>query len=228
MKRVNNLYWIFICSPLFLFMNIVNAQQQVTKGSIHTYSVTAGSDAVDYVYHWSASGGTSSPFGTGDTTNAILWDGLPGLYTLSVFVEQPVTKCLGNNQSFAIRIVGMNIFWSEQSSRQCPSTDNETGTFPITAEYTGIAGNWSFCYRIDDSSSQKVNVSSGSSSTIYIPGFTNESNSTPENHAIRITSVTSPDNYTIQYTGTEPDAASRIYMVTIEPTPGTSGIIQIN
>jgi hypothetical protein len=214
---------------LLLFMvSHINAQVEVTKGSTHKYSVTPLPGSATYDYHWSITpGGTSSAFGTAATTNDIVWDGTAGTYTITVYPSKPVSNCAGNNQTLSITVVNMNIVWSATSSTQCPKTDNETGDFTITANYTGVSGIWSFHYSIDGGTDQTVSVTSGITKDVTVSGFINTSNTATEAHTIRITSVTTADSYTVNYTGAEADAASRLYTVTVDPTPGTTGIIQL-
>jgi hypothetical protein len=209
-------------------MSNANAQVQITKGSTHKYSVTPLPGTATYDYHWSVTpGGTTSTFGTAATSNDIVWDGASGTYTITIYPTKPVSGCAGNNQTLSVTVVDMNIVWASTSSTQCPKTDNQTGDFSIIANYTGVSGAWSFKYIIDSGSEQTVNVAAGNSSTVNITGFTNASNTATASHTIRITSVTTPDNYTANYTGAESDAATRLYTVTVDPTPGTTGIIQL-
>jgi len=125
----------------------------------------------------------------------------------------PISNCAGNNQLLSVTIVDMNIVWSATSSTECPKTDNQTGDFTVTANYSGISGAWGFKYSIDGAAAQSVSIPSGNTSTVTITGFTNASNTATENHTIRVTSITTPDNYTLNYTGTEIDAATRLYTV---------------
>jgi hypothetical protein len=227
MKTIRVLTSLLVVTLLLCYTEVAKAQVQVTKGSTHKYSVTPLPGAATYNYNWSVTGGTSSVFGTLATTNDILWDGAAGTYTLTVYPVKPISNCAGNNQTLSVTIVDMNLVWSTTSSTQCPKTDNQTGDFSITANYTGIVGAWSFKYSIDGGADQTVNVAAGNTSTVNITGFTNASNTAQATHTVRITSVTTPDNYTLAYTGAEADAATRLYTVTVDPTPGTSGIIQL-
>ncbi len=228
MKRFGIILYCFVTALLFNGIINLNAQVQVSKGSIHHYSVSPLPDTASYDYHWMVTpGGTSSYFGTDDTTNDILWDGAAGLYTITVYPTGIVSGCAGGNQTLLISIVEMNIVWSSTGSTQCPKTDNQSGNFSITADYTGITGAWSFTYRIDDAAEQLVTVAAGNIATIDINGFTNTSGTTPVIHTIRISSITTPDNYTFNYSGMESDAFTRLYNVTVDPTPNTSGIIQL-
>jgi hypothetical protein len=226
MKKRNFLLSVLVTLFVLLCVSNINAQVQVTKGSTHTYSVTPLPGTATYNYNWSVTGGTTSSFGTAATTNSIVWDGAAGAYTITVYPVKPVSNCAGNNQTLAITVVDMNIVWATTSSTQCPKTDNQTGNFSITANYTGISGPWSFRYSIDGAVAQNVNVVA-MDTTISIPGFTNTSNTATADHTIRITSITTPDSYTLNYTGTEADAATRLYTVTVDPTPATTGIIQM-
>ena len=228
MKRFGIILNCFVTALLFNGIINANAQVQVTKGSIHHYSVSPIPDTASYNYHWTVTpGGTSSDFGTAASTNDILWDGATGLYTITVYSTKPVSNCAGNNQTLLIDIVDMKIVWTDTGSIQCPKTDNQSGDFFIIADYTGVTGAWSFTYRIDGSVEQTVNVASGNSAIVNIDGFTNASGTVPAIHTIRISSVTTPDNYTVSYSGTESDADTRLYIVTVDPTPNTSGIIQL-
>jgi hypothetical protein len=228
MKRVGVIYSCFVAALLFYGVDHANAQVQVSKGSTHHYSVSPIPDAATYDYHWSATpGGTSSDFGTAATSNDIIWDGETGLYTVTVYPTKPVSNCAGSDQTLLIAVVEMNIIWSSTSSTQCPKTDNQSGDFSITADYTGVTGAWSFKYSIDAAVEQTVNVAAGNSVVVNIDGFTNASGTTPAIHTIRISSVTTPDNFTVNYTGTELDAITRLYTVTVDPAPNTSGIIQL-
>jgi hypothetical protein len=227
MQWHNIMRWILVAWFLQLCFYHTKAQVLVSKGSTHVYSVMPLSASDQYLYHWSASGGTSSIFGTLDTTNQIVWDGPPGVYTISVYPEKAASSCYGDTQNLSVRVVTMNVVWLDTFSTQCPNTDNQSGNFSITASYTGIAGAWSFSYSIDGTDTVHVNVSSGNYFQLLIPGFRNVSNVAAANHSIRIVSVTTPDHYTVDFNGLEPDAATRLYRVTVEPTPGTSGIIQL-
>ncbi len=227
MRRIGITYSCFIAALLLLGVNDVVAQVQVTRGSIHHYSVLPIPDTATYDYHWSVTpGGTSSVLGTAATTNDVLWDGATGMYTITVYPVKPVAGCVGNNHTLLISVVEMNIVWFSTSSTECPRTDNQTGDFDLFAEYTGVTGSWSFNYSIDGTAEQTVNVAAGNSATVTINGFTNASVTSPEIHTIRITSVTTYDNHTVNFTGAEFDAATRLYMVTVGPTPNTSDIIQ--
>jgi hypothetical protein len=208
-------------------MQFANAQIQVTKGSKDKYSVTPIPESTTYDYNWSVTGGTSSNFGTASTTNDIIWDGAPGIYTITVYPSIPGFDCKGNNQTITVTVVAMNIIWTTAGSTQCPKTDNQTGDFSIVANYTGVPGTWSFKYSIDSGAPRTVYVAAGNHSTVDITGFTNASNTATADHTIRITAVTTPDKYTVNYTGAEPDASTRLYTVTVDPTPATSGIIQL-
>jgi hypothetical protein len=219
-----------LTATLFLCLaGNTEAQVEVTRGSTHKYSVTPVPGTATYVYHWSVTpGGTSSTFGTSATTNDIVWDGAAGTYTITVYASRPVSDCSGNNQTLSVAVLDMNIVWAVNSSTECPKTDNETGDFIITANYTGVSGTWSFNYCIDGNGVQTVTVPAGNNSKdITISGFINTSNAATAMHTIRITSVTTADHYTVNYTGSEADAASRLYTVTIDPTPGTTSIIQL-
>lgn len=217
----------FVAAFLFYDVKQANAQDQVTRGSVHHYSVAPFSGSPAYDYYWSVTpGGTISDFGISDTTNDILWDGATGLYTISVYPTHQVTGCAGNNEMLSINVVEMNIMWASNSSTQCPGTDNQSGDFTLNADYIGIIGAWSFKYSIDAGAEQIVNVASGNSVAVNISGFVNPSVTTPAIHTIRISQATSSDKYTAIYSGSESDAAARLYTVTIDPTPNTSGIIQ--
>jgi hypothetical protein len=228
MKKISISLCCFIAALLLFSIQNANAQVQVTKGSTHKYSVTPLPGAAVYNYNWSITpGGTSSTFGTTATSNDIVWDGAAGAYTITVYPVKPASGCAGNNQTLSITVVVMNMVWATTSSTQCPKTDNQTGDFSIVANYSGISGAWSFNYSIDGEAQQTVNVAAGNNSTVNVTGFTNASNTATADHTIRITAVTTPDNYTLNYTGAEPDAATRLYTVTVDPTPGTTGIIQL-
>jgi hypothetical protein len=226
MKKNNIIAGILVTCLFLVFTGEANAQVQVTKGSTHTYSVTPLPGTATYNYNWSTTGGTSSSFGSAATTDNIIWDGTAGTYTITVYPVKPVSNCAGNNQTLAVTIVDMNIVWNATASTQCPRTDNQTGDFSVDANYTGISGAWSFSYSIDGAAAQIVNVAAGNTQTVNITGFTNASNTATADHTIRITSITTPDNYTLNYTGSEGDAATRLYTVTVDPTPATTGIIQ--
>lgn len=233
LKKIKHMIKINICTCILMIcmfnLKTVHLQAQVlvTKGSIHKYSVTPLPTNAIYNYNWSASGGTSSIFGTAATSNDILWDGAAGVYSISVYPVKTTSNCSGMNQTLTIAIVDMSIKWSTLVSTQCPKTDNETGAFAISAFYTGIEGPWSFTYNIDDGPGITIAINSGFTSTIIIPGFTNLSVSNNETHVIKITSVTTPDNYTKIFDGTESDSISRSYTVSIEPTPATTEIKQL-
>lgn len=227
MKKFSFSFIALFTSVLLFCTANLNAQIQVTKGSTHKYSVTPLPGTATYNYNWSVTGGTSSTFGTAAASNDVLWDGAAGSYTITVYPVKPVSNCAGNNQTLSVTIVDMNIVWSTTTSTQCPKTDNQTGNFSITANYTGIVGAWSFKYSIDGAADQNVSVASENTTAISIVGFTNASNTATANHTVRITSITTPDNYTVAYTGAETDAASRLHTVTVDPTPATTGIIQL-
>ncbi|MBN2349505.1 MAG: hypothetical protein JXJ22_11730 [Bacteroidales bacterium] len=228
MKRKGIVYSCLVTVFLFCCIIFSNAQVQVTKGSTHHYTVSPIPAVASYNYNWSVTpGGTSSIFGTDSISNDILWDGAPGMYTITVYPTRLVSGCAGNNQTLLVSVVDMDIKWNSTSSIQCPKTDNQTGDFFITADYTGVAGAWSFSYSIDGAAEQTVTIPAGNSTTVNIDGFINPSSTTQANHTIRITSITTPDNYTVNYTGSEADAAKRLYTVTIDPTPNTSSIIQL-
>jgi hypothetical protein len=226
MKKINILLSSLII--VFLMFSISNASSQikVTKGSTHKYSVTPDPTTAVYNYNWKTTGGTSSTFGTAATTNNILWDGAAGDYTLTVYPSNTTTGCAGNNQTLTVSIVDMNITWSALTSTSCPNTDNQTGDISLTATYTGITGAWSFKYSIDGGTEQSVSVASGTTSTVTIPGIKNTSSTATADHTIRITSITTPDNYTFAYDGTETDKASHLHTVTVQPTPATGAITQ--
>lgn len=227
MKKLGVLFFCFVTAILLFGVNHVRAQVQVTQGSTHHYSVAPVSGPSVYNYHWSVTPiGSSSDFGIKDSTQDIIWDGATGLYTITVYAEKPVSGCSGSNQTLLVEVVAMNIDWSFTSSTECPRTDNQSGDFILVANYTGLTGAWSFSYSIDNAVEQTVNIAEGNSGTVNIEGFTNPSFTTPAAHTIRITSVISPDKYVLNYTGVEFDAATRIYTVTVDPTPNTSGIIQ--
>jgi hypothetical protein len=228
MTKIGTLFFYIVAVFLLCCTNQSNAQVQVTSGSVHHYSVSPITGSPTYDYHWSVTpGGTSSDFGSADTTNDVLWDGATGLYIITVYPTRPVSGCAGSNQTLSVNVVDMNITWSSTGSTQCPRTDNQSGDFTLFADYTGVSGAWSFKYLIDGSAEQTVIIAAGNSATVTIEGFTNASVTTPEVHTIRISSVTTPDNYTLNYTGAESDAATRLYSVTVDPTPNTSGIIQL-
>lgn len=218
---------LFVLALLLPGIYQATAQVEVSRGSTHKYSVTPVGNTPLY-YHWSVTpGGTSSPFGTGATSNDIIWDGAIGDYVISVYPTKQVSDCDGNSNSLSIRVVEMNIKWTITSSVQCPKTDNQTGDFIVTVNYTGVQGGWSFKYSIDNAPPQTVNVAIGNSIDILVPGFTNASSSVTELHTIRIASVSTADNYQVDFSGAESDAASHIHSVTVEPTPDTSGILQL-
>jgi hypothetical protein len=228
MKRQCVLLILFIAITLPGSLNHLSAQVIVIKGSTHKYSVTPIPVGATYNYNWSVTpGGTSSNFGTGSTSNDILWNGDTGIYVITIFPSKPISNCAGNNQTLSIKLVDVNITWNITSSSQCPKTDNQTGDFSITANYTGVSGAWSFNYSIDNAAPITVNVAAGTTKDLTLAGFTNLSNTLTASHTIRITSVTTADNFTVNYSGAEADAASRLHTVTVEPTPNTSGIIQL-
>ncbi len=228
MKRIGIIFiWLVTAFLLFSF-NLTQAQVQVTRGSVHHYSVSPVIGTPVYNYHWSVTpGGTLSDFGTADTTNDVLWDGSTGMYTISVYPTKPVSGCAGSSHTLLVEVVEMTIAWSGTSSTECPKTDNQSGDFTVDVDYAGLTGAWSLTYSIDGDAGQTVNVAAGNHASVTIDGFINLSATTQAIHTIRISSVTTPDNHTVIYTGTEPDAALHIYTVTVEPTPGTSGIIQL-
>ena len=191
MKKIGNISNCLAAVLLFYGVNNVSGQVQVTRGSTHHYSVAPVSGNPVYDYHWSVTpGGTSSDFGTADTTNDILWDGTAGLYTITVYPTKPASGCAGSNQSIEIEVVDMNIVLSPTSSIQCPKTDDQSGGFSITVNYTGITGPWSFKYSIDGAADQTEFVTAGNSSVINIDGFINTSNTLTESHSIRTVSYT--------------------------------------
>jgi len=214
---------IFICFTAILLLNSVvhvNAQVQVTKGSTHHYSVAPIHNGAIYNYHWFITpGGPSSDLGVTDSTYDILWDAAAGTYTISVYPTKLVSTCAGNVQTLIIEVADMHIAWSVAGSTQCSRTQHQSGDFNITANYTGVSGEWSFEYIIDGGAEHTVNVTGGNNAVIYIDGFTNTSGSIPEIHTIRISSVTTADNYTVNYSGTETDAATRLYTVTVDLPP---------
>jgi hypothetical protein len=227
MKKKCILISVLVTGFILLCAVNLNAQVQVTQGSTHTYSVTPLPGTATYNYNWSVSGGTASAFGTAATSNNIVWDGTAGTYTITVYPVNPATTCAGNNQTLSVEIVAMSIIWSTLTSTQCPHTDNQTGDFSVVAQYTGITGAWTYTYIIDAGAPQSITVPSGTNtSTVNITGFTNASNTATADHTIRITSITTPDNYTFNYDGSETAAASHLHTATVQPTPATSTIIQ--
>jgi hypothetical protein len=228
MKKQFALNILVITTIMLGIFNHTTAQVMVNKGSTHKYSVTPVPEGATYIYHWSVTpGGTSSDFGTGATSNDILWDGEAGTYVITIFPTKEISGCAGNSQTLSVKVVDVNITWAVISSAQCPKTDNQYGDFILTANYTGPAGAWSFNYSIDGAASLTVNVAAGTTRDLTIPGFINTSNTSTVIHTIKITSVTTVDGFTLNYNGTETDAATRIHTVTVDPTPGTSGIIQL-
>lgn len=233
MKKIKIIASITAISCLILSMNNAIAQTPtpVTKGSSHTYTATPLPEGSDYTYTWSVDGGSNSSFGTGAKTNAILWDGAAGVHTITVYPTDNKTGCKGNNFKFQVNILdNLGIKWESTSATLCPITDNQTGgSFDLIADFTGIDGDWSFKYTIDGGSEQSVSVlaASGKTSKITIASVTNPSNTDKITHTYKITEVTSPDGVISKYDAldTNPD---HTFTVTINATPGISGITQGN
>jgi hypothetical protein len=216
----------FAAALLFAGLNKSDAQTPVTvlQGSTHTYSVTPVPDGATYEYHWSVSGGTSSIPGNTSTTGNIVWDGATGQYTLSVYVENPATGCAGNNKVLVINVVALGITLVGPANPVCPHTDNQTGDFIVTVNYTGTDA-WSFVIN-DGVTDRTISVPAGTQNyDVTIPGYTNTSALVTAGHTIRITSVTTTSG-TVTYDGNEVDAANHGITVTVQPTPATSDIIQ--
>jgi hypothetical protein len=225
MKKSKKLFSPALVLLIFLGINKAEAQAPITviQGSTHTYSVTPVPNGASYDYVWTISGGTNSIPGTGATTAGILWDGIPGQYSITVYPVNPATGCAGNNQMLLVNVVAMGGFTLTGPATVCPHTDNQSGNFDVTITYTGT-GAWSYILN-DGSTNRTVNVADGTgTSTTGIIGFANLSNTTQASHVIRVTSVTTPEG-TVTYDGTEANATNHRITVNVQPTPATSGII---
>lgn len=215
---------LFFTALLAIFAVNTNAQQQVTKGSTHTYEVT---DNVDYTFNWSATGGTSTDLST-ETANSvdITWDGAAGTYDVNVYATS-INNCDGDNSTLQVEIIAASIAWNVASADECPASDNNTVTpNTITADFTGIDGDWSFTYSIDGGADQTVNVTGPDKSyDLTLPaGLYNNATGTDVTHEVVITSLTTPDGVTFNYDGTEADAADHLFELKVYPKPTTSAI----
>lgn len=195
----------------------VAAQEVVLRGSAHRYSSTPASRNANYTYLWSVTGGTTSVFGNGSTSNPIVWDGPPGLYTVSMYPSDARTGCAGNTQNFKVKVIDFFVRWQGVSSTVCSAYGTEERDFSIVAEFTQTSGNWSFEYQIDDHTPIKVTVNGESNKIINISGFVNRSTTTVDTHKIRIVRITIPDGHQFTFDGSEKDAAAHVYTVTVNP-----------
>jgi len=214
------LYIIGILLTLVLWSTCsVEAQEMVLRGSTHRYSITPVGKNVDYKYSWSASGGTSSVFGNGSTSDPVLWDGQAGIYTVSMFPTDKKNGCAGNVQTFQVQVVDFPIHWQGTATTICSSYGNEYRDFSLVIEFPATTGTWSFEYQIDNTPVVKVTVTGGTVKILNIAGFINHSNQGVEVHKVRITKITMPDGQKFTFDGTELDAAKHIHMVTVNPLP---------
>jgi hypothetical protein len=195
----------------------VAAQEVILRGSTHRYSITPASRNANYTYRWSVTGGTSSALGSGSTSNPVVWDGPPGLYTVSMYPTDAGTGCAGNTQNFRVKVIDFFVRWQGVSSTVCSAYGNEERDFSVVVEFTQTIGIWSFEYQIDDHTPIKVTVNGETNKIINISGFVNRSANSAETHKIRIVSITIPDGHQFTFDGTEKDAAAHVYTVTVNP-----------
>jgi hypothetical protein len=200
------------------------AQEIVLRGSTHRYSISLVSANASYTYKWSVTGGTTSIFGNGSTSEPILWNGPPGLYTISMFPSDTKTGCAGNIHYFKVQVLDFFVRWQGVSTTVCSAYGNEDRDFSIVAEFTQTYGLWSFEYQIDDNTPIKVDIKNGTFKVINIAGFINRSNTTLEIHKIRITGITISDGHYFTFDGTESDATSHIYTIMVNPAPPSGKI----
>lgn len=204
---------------------------EVSQGDTRNFGVT---NTAGYTYHWAVSGGTSTNISgvTANQTGNMLWDGVPGDYTLSVYPENGTTNCLGDNQQFVIRINGVTITWDVFAETACPNTDNNTASpVTLTATFAGGpvgAGTWSFNYSKDGGADVTVSVTASNTGTVTLPGtdYDNASTAAQLTHTYQITRIVTPGGAVINLDGTEPDAANHMFTLTVEPRP-VSNVITV-
>lgn len=200
----------------------VAAQEVVLRGSAHRYSIAPASPNANYTYQWAVTGGTSSAFGNGSTSNLIVWDGPPGLYSLSVYPMEATTGCAGNTRHFKVKVIDFFIRWQGASTAVCSALGKDERDFSIVAEFTQTYEMWSFEYQIDDLTPIKVMVNGESTKIINISGLVNRSVSSLETHTARIIKVTTPEGSHFTFDGTEKDAFSHMHFVMIAPMPSVN------
>ena len=202
-------------------MRVVDAQEVVLQGSIHRYVLSPVNKEAGYSCTWSASAGTSSDFGTSFESKPVLWDGPPGLYTISVFPTDTITGCVGNNQYIQVRVVEFFIRWRGSSAIVCSAIGLENREIGVAVEFTEYNKPWSFIYQVDNTPPVIQDISNESSRVLNINSFINNSTSVSETHILRIVGFTSSDGQKVMFDGTEPDASGHIYTVTVNPKPPT-------
>ena len=219
MNRIFNIIG-FLLTLVTGYIGNVDAQEIVVRGSTHRYSLSPVSKNANYSYFWSSSGGTSSDFGTDSLSKPILWDGPPGLYTISVFPTDTGTGCVGNSQYIQVRVIDFFIRWQGTSSTICSGSGTEYTEFAMIAEFPQGNKPWSFEYQVDNTPPVKLTINNESFKALNVSSFINNpTKSVSEIHTIRIVGLTAPDGQQFLFDGTEPDASDHIYTVTVNPKP---------
>ena len=199
--------------------HIVPAQEVVLRGSVHNYTILPVNGNSNYTYSWSVSGGTSSVFGNNSNAVSIVWDGPPGVYTITVFPTDRITGCAGNSKILRVKIIDFFIRWQGVSSTMCSAGKNEQHEFPLMVECSKSSLSWNFEYQIDNKPPVQVTITGETTRVMNISEFINDSGTNPEIHTIRILRITSPEGHQIEFDGTEEDAAGHRYTITVNPLP---------
>jgi gliding motility-associated-like protein len=197
---------------------IVPAQEVVLRGSVHNYAILPVNRNSNYTYIWSVSGGTSSVFGNNSNGVSIVWDGPPGVYTITVYPSDKFTGCAGNSRKFRVKIIDFFIRWQGVSTTICSAGKNEQRNFSLVVECSKTSLSWNFEYQVDNNPPVQVILAGETTRKISISKF-NGSNTDPETHTIRIIRITSPEGHQFVFDGTEPEATGHSYTVTVNPLP---------
>jgi gliding motility-associated-like protein len=197
----------------------VAAQEVVLKGSTHRYSISPVSKGSNYFYTWSVSGGTTSFFGNDSISKPILWDGAPGLYSISMFPTDNRSGCKGNIHYLQVLVRDFSIRWQDTSTMVCSLSGNQYLDFPAEIDFTKNSGTWTLDYQVDNSTPVQTTIQSSTSETLHIPGIINLSNTPSERHKIRFLKIKDSAEHQFIFDGTELDAVHHILLVMVNPTP---------
>lgn len=222
----------------FGLVHFVSAQadQQVTLGTSHTYTVDP---ITGYEYTWTVDvAGTSTDI-SGDNDNSIdiLWDKGVGTYNITVFATETATNCISETKTISVEVLGQAsvLFAANDEAQTCSDLDGNVfgggasgGSSSFQVQFKGGLAPYDLVYRVLDATDTQVGTDvtvNGLNVTdqFDVPNQFINDGTTNAVYKVVIVSATTKDGATVALPA---DDADKTRTITVLPKPRITGGIK--
>lgn len=217
----------------FGFVGLANAQQQVTFGTTHSYTVAA---VTGYTYSWTVdAAGTNTDVSavTGNSIN-VDWNQAAGTYNITVFATETATTCISETETITVEVLGQSsvLFAAVDDVTTCSDLNGNLdgggtsgGSSSFSVQFTGGLSPYDLVYRVLDPSDNPVGADVTltdvtATTTITVANQFINGGTTSVDYKVVLVSATTNDGAAVLK---DADVANITRTITVLPKPTITG-----